>query len=96
MIVAARIESIGHFALVERDFLATNQVPSVEVSDAVVDPSVLTLCMPTSFIQQLDLMLCSSRTERIVTSTARACGVHGSHSFERPRPRVHLGSRGTP
>jgi hypothetical protein len=67
VIVAARIENLGHRVMVERGFLAPDQVQFVDVSDAVVDPSVLNFCMPTKLLQQLDLMPYTSRTERTST-----------------------------
>ena len=65
--VTARFENVGHHAMVERGLLPANQVPYVEVCNALVDPSVLTVSMPKSLIQQLDLMPCHARTERTAT-----------------------------
>jgi hypothetical protein len=73
--VAAKFETIGHFAMVERGLLSS--VPSLEVSDAQVDPSVLSVCMPAKLIRQLDLMPCRPRTERIGDELALR-KVHGA------------------
>jgi hypothetical protein len=58
---------VGHHAMVERGLLPANQVPFVDVCNALVDPSVLNVSMPKSLIQQLDLMPCRARTGRTTT-----------------------------
>jgi hypothetical protein len=75
--IATKIENIGHLSMVERGTLPANRVAFIEVSNAVLDPSVLTLSMPKRLIQELDLLPFGSRTERLSTGLTR-CRVFGA------------------
>jgi hypothetical protein len=66
----AKIENMGHFALVERGLIRANQAPCIELPNVLVDSSAQSLCMPAKLIQQLEPMPSWSGTERIGTELA--------------------------
>jgi predicted aspartyl protease len=61
--VTARIENVGHHAMVERGLMSASEVPVIEIGDALVDTDILTISLPRRFIRELDLMPFGTTTE---------------------------------
>jgi predicted aspartyl protease len=64
VVVAAKIENQEDITLVERGISTSDQVRSVEVSDALVDTGATMVSMPKRLIAQLGLRKIRSRTAR--------------------------------
>jgi predicted aspartyl protease len=64
VLVAAKIENLADQFLVEKGFLAPEQVRHVEVSDALVDTGATILSMPGRLIKQLGLRPVRTRQAR--------------------------------
>jgi predicted aspartyl protease len=64
VVVAARIENLGDVYEVGRERRGRDQVRTVYVNDALVDPDSSILLMPSRLIQQLGLYFRQSRNAR--------------------------------
>lgn len=69
-VVAAKIENLGDLYMVEKGLLPADQVHRIELSDALVDTGAMTLSMPKSLMEQLELTPLRSRTPRTSSGLA--------------------------
>lgn len=72
VVVAAKIENLGDLYMVEKGLLPADQVHRIELSDALVDTGAMTLSMPKSLMEQLELTPLRSRTPRTSSGLARS------------------------
>jgi predicted aspartyl protease len=68
--VAAKIESLGDLCMAQKGLLQPEDVRSIEVTDARVDPGAATLSMPKKLIEQLGLIPFRPRVARTTTGLA--------------------------